>query len=82
MSIGGALEGLGKASDLLNTGLAAIQGDRRAAWASLASWGVGTLAGFGCGAVMTSAGVTAPAAPAVCAGVGYYAGELTADALK
>ncbi|MFI9175622.1 RHS repeat-associated core domain-containing protein [Streptomyces lincolnensis] len=80
--VGGALEQLGKASDLLNTGVAALQGDTRAAWASLAGWGVGTLAGLGCGALMTSAGVTAPAAPAVCSGVGYYAGELTTEALR
>lgn len=40
------------------------------------------MADFGCGAIMTSAGVTASAAPAVCAGVGYYAGELTADTLE
>ncbi|WP_329014131.1 RHS repeat-associated core domain-containing protein [Streptomyces sp. NBC_00690] len=82
ISIGGALEGLGKSSDLINTGIAAIQGDTRAAWASVAGWAVGTLAGVGCGALTAGTGVGAAVAPAVCAGVGFYTGEIVSGAIK
>ena len=82
LSIGGVLEGLGKGSDLINTGIAAFQGDTRAAWASVAGWAVGTAAGLTCGALTAGTGVGAAAAPAVCAGVGYYAGEIVSGAIK
>ncbi|MEU2482542.1 RHS repeat-associated core domain-containing protein [Streptomyces sp. NPDC013130] len=82
LSFGGALEGLGKSSDLLNTGYAALQGDTRAAWASVAGWAVGTVAGLACGALTAGTGVGAAVAPAVCAGVGFYAGEIVSGAIK
>ncbi|MDH6229393.1 RHS repeat-associated core domain-containing protein [Streptomyces sp. MJP52] len=82
LSFGGALEGLGRASDLLGTGYAALQGDTRAAWASLAGWAVGTVAGLGCTALTAGTGVGAAVAPAVCAGVGFYAGEIVSGAIK
>ncbi|MFD9086680.1 RHS repeat-associated core domain-containing protein [Streptomyces prasinus] len=82
LSFGGVLEGLGKSSDLLNTGYAALQGDTRAAWASVAGWAVGTVAGLACGALTAGTGVGAAVAPAVCAGVGFYAGEIVSGAIK
>ncbi|MGW9498903.1 RHS repeat-associated core domain-containing protein [Streptomyces prasinus] len=82
LSFGGFLEGLGKSSDLLNTGYAALQGDTRAAWASVAGWAVGTVAGLACGALTAGTGVGAAVAPAVCAGVGFYAGEIVSGAIK
>ncbi|MET9395500.1 RHS repeat-associated core domain-containing protein [Streptomyces sp. NPDC006624] len=82
LSMGGVLEGLGKGSDLLNTGIAAFHGDTRAAWASVAGWAVGTVAGLGCGALTAGTAVGAAVAPAVCAGVGFYAGEIVSGAIK
>jgi hypothetical protein len=81
-SIGGVLEGVGKASDLFNTGIAAFKGDARAGWASVAGWAVGTAAGLACGTLTAGTGVGAAAAPAVCAGVGCYAGEVVSGAIK
>ncbi|WP_426567382.1 RHS repeat-associated core domain-containing protein [Streptomyces canus] len=82
LSMGGVLEGLGKSSDLQNSGIAALRGDTRAAWASVAGWAVGTVAGLGCGALTAGTGVGSVVAPAVCAGVGFYASEIVSGAIK
>ncbi|MCX4703083.1 hypothetical protein [Streptomyces sp. NBC_01373] len=41
-----------------------------------------TAAGLTCGALTAGTGVGAAAAPAVCAGVGFYAGEIVSGAIK
>jgi RHS repeat-associated protein len=77
----GWLDTLGHAGDIIETGVSVLQGDARGAWANVAGFAAGTLAGIGCGALTAGTTVLAAAAPAVCAGVGFYTGKIVSDAI-
>jgi len=76
------LDWLGGAGDVIDMGATVLEGDTAGAWANLVGFGVDALATAACGTLVSGTGVGATVAPAVCAGVGFYTGAITAELLK